>query len=716
MKIIFKSKISFYIFVILFLLIQGLLKTFISTDLLLNILLPFFFFVVTILYSYYSKEGNWKNTIEISMFYMIISYIIFHYQINSYRVIIFMASGFLGNLISSFTFNLKKEKLRTYREEEKKILSYLAPLIFILILETFYKLVTFGKLNFSFYLFPVLILLLIVYIFYFFISSFVKNSFYTNLIFLSIFLLLFVVNQMRIYYTSDTFLIYDVMYLEAANEMANFVDVTLLYALNYILWPLLIVSPLFIWLLEKLKRNKVYYYNKRIDFKRMAITIVLFSLLFFPSETIGKFILENAYSVKKRPDYSIYVSNTNYYYEYGVVSGMYGKFLEVNRFKPEDYDEEELNDILESAEKKEGTWKKPNIIVVFSESFWDITKVDNIRFSKDILENFHELSKEGQLIEMLSPSYGGVSGNVEFEIMTGGSLNYFSKGVVPYMQLFPNLKSEPPSIIKELRENGYKTNILNSSSKEIFNCSRVYNIYGVDSQRHLFDEIDLGGKYVEDKYLTDEIIRYFNNKPVGEKAFYFTLTMGGHMPYYEEKYSSYDFEIVDSIYNREINSIIKSYANGIYRADIELKRLYDYINTLEEDTILVFFGDHLPHLQLSSGKDILYEIGYLNKNYNLESVYRQFNTQALILSNYDIEYEYIKYLGPDLLFTYILNNMDIELSSFYRWLYTTKDVLPSSNQVVSVDISGNKYYTRELKGEMKYIHVLKEKVQYMLFK
>ena len=66
--------------------------------------------------------------------------------------------------------------------------------------------------------------------------------------------------------------------------------------------------------------------------------------------------------------------------------------------------------------------------------------------------------------------------------------------------------------------------------------------------------------------------------------------------------------------------------------------------------------------------------------------------------------------------TYILNNMDIELSPFYRWLYTTKDVLPSSNYVVSQDNSGKIYYTLGLKDQMKEIYDLREKIQYLLFK
>ena len=188
------------------------------------------------------------------------------------------------------------------------------------------------------------------------------------------------------------------------------------------------------------------------------------------------------------------------------------------------------------------------------------------------------------------------------------------------------------------------------------------------------------------------------------------------MPYYEERYDNYDIDIVKSPYNKEINGTIKSYAEGIYMADKELGRLYDYIQTLDEKTIIVFFGDHLPHLQTPSGKDALFEIGYLNYDYTLESVYRQFNTRALIASNYDMELDETKYLSPDLLLPYIMNNMNLELSSFYKWLYQTKDVLPSSNYVVSQDKNGKIYYTLALENEMKEIYDKREKVQYMLFR
>ena len=60
--------------------------------------------------------------------------------------------------------------------------------------------------------------------------------------------------------------------------------------------------------------------------------------------------------------------------------------------------------------------------------------------------------------------------------------------------------------------------------------------------------------------------------------------------------------------------------------------------------------------------------------------------------------------------------MDINISQYYKWLYSTKDVLPSSNFVVSQDNAGNKFYSLALPTDMKNMNELRKKMQYMLFK
>ena len=188
------------------------------------------------------------------------------------------------------------------------------------------------------------------------------------------------------------------------------------------------------------------------------------------------------------------------------------------------------------------------------------------------------------------------------------------------------------------------------------------------------------------------------------------------MPYYEGRYKNYDVNIVESPYSKDVNEVVHSYAEGMYLADKQLGRLYDYINSIDEETIIVFFGDHLPHLATPDGKDALFTTNFLDNEYSLESIYKQYNTTALVMSNYDIDYGDVNYLSPDLLMTYVLSNMDLELSPFYKWLYSTKEVLPSSNYVVSQDKSGKIYYTLGLEKEMKEMYELRKQMQYYLFK
>ena len=49
--------------------------------------------------------------------------------------------------------------------------------------------------------------------------------------------------------------------------------------------------------------------------------------------------------------------------------------------------------------------------------------------------------------------------------------------------------------------------------------------------------------------------------------------------------------------------------------------------------------------------------------------YRLYNSQALILSNYEEEIELPEYIGTDLLLNYIVNQLDVEVEPYYKWLY-----------------------------------------------
>lgn len=719
-KLIKNKKNIYYVSILLFF-VSSLILSFVPKnigDILTYIVFPIYFIGLTILHIK-SKKFDYNFPIILTIIYIFFGYIFIHNIVSPFKIIIAYLASLLTIVVNKYILkkNIVQETKEEPFEENKMFISTALPFIFLVTLELYFTICTFGVAHLPSNLLTIIVGIVITYSIYLILLAIFRKTSVANITLAIIFLILFIINEGRIYYTSDTLLLTDVIFLQNAGEVTGFAGVTFINCLNFILYPTILTIIIYIYLFKIAIKNNVKISNTKNLFIKTAVAVFIMLCLVLRTGIVDKFMVDNVYNIYDGEDLAITASNTRYFYRYGVISGMYGKLIEQRRFTPSNYDENELKSLLNNAEGVKGKVGQPNIIVVFSESFWDVSKLDKIKFDKDVTPNYHKLKESQKSVEMLSPAYGGMSSNVEFEILTGGSLNYFSKGYTPYMQLFrKGISDNNPNIIKELKNNGYKTKILNSSSKNMFNCSIVYDIYKVDEVNHLFDEVDLGGQYVTDSYLTDRMIEYFNNKPVEEKIFYFMITMGGHMPYFEGRYDEYDVNIVDSPYDKDTNEVIHSYAEGMYLADKELGRIYDYINTLDEDTIVIFFGDHLPHLSTPDGKDALFTTNFLNDDYNLESVYRQYNTTALIMSNYDVKFDETKYLSPDMLLTYVINNMDLNISQFYKWLYSTKDVLPSSNFVVSQDSTGKKYYTLDLPQDMKKMYELRKKMQYMLFK
>ena len=304
---------------------------------------------------------------------------------------------------------------------------------------------------------------------------------------------------------------------------------------------------------------------------------------------------------------------------------------------------------------------------------------------------------------------------MEFEFLTGYSLDFFGKGYTPYMSLYANDKmSNRLSIIKELNNNGYFTKVV--FGKDFFNSENVYKRLGIGEYQEKNDKKHYKGYYTSDEYLIDGAIDALKNKKDDEKLFYMNCTIESHMPFIEEKYKTYDFEITSSTLNKAQTSVIKSYAQSCYDADKELGRLYDFIQSFEEPTILIFYGDHLPYLSdPDTSEDLLNELKYFNTGDELLDSYRKYNTQALILANFELgENENMDYLSLDMLLPAITNKMGLELSSYYKWLYDTRTNLPSSNYLVSQDIDGNLYWTEGLTKEQQEYYDLREKMQYYI--
>lgn len=610
---------------------------------------------------------------------------------------------------------MKKEKNpineEINKEINKEIIVMLIPIILVIIIEIVFKLCNGGIINIlntnvNAFVFTILV----TYTVYGVLISVTKKSSTSIKIILIVSFITMIINQIKIIYTGEPIYFSDLNFLGKTGELTSMISTTMLpMILKYIL-VFFIIAIIFFIIIIKSKKNEIEVENKKIRIGVGSISFIIILLLFIPIKNMKNIYLEMFFQVSKYKDYASYTTNLDYYTTHTLLSGMYGVLLNNQFIEPKDYNEEELNRQLgKNNIENNREIGKPNIIVMFSESFWDIDKLEEIEFDKKVASNFKELEKEGKKVELLTCAYGGMSENVTFELLTGGSLNYFTKGYIPVVSFYKRKNSEKaPSIIKELNKNNYKTEIIFGS--DYYDSEKSLKKMG------FYGYLDLEKNNVSDEYITDLMIERLKNKKDEEKLFCMAETIQNHMPYTKSKYDNYDIKIENSNLDEDINNTILSYSQGIYDADKQLKRLYEYIKTYNEPTILIFLGDHLPYLYTEKGKNAIESLKYFNVENEIEKRYKMYNTQALILSNYEINYERIpQYLSNDLLLTYIINNMDIEIVDYYKWLYKTIEDLPSTNSFLALDKDSRLYDINNMALKMEEIYRLKEKMQYKFF-
>ena len=547
------------------------------------------------------------------------------------------------------------------------------------------------------------------------------NNVYRTTVLLSAALVLFgIVNQLKIAYSDTPVFLSDFFFLNSAGTFMDILKGTIMgIILKYLVIIVAFLTGI-VYICKFAKNRNEFSIRKRFRAFYIILPILFMVIISVPNKNISHFMLKTFFSIDERQD-NYATTNMGYYFKFGVFGGLYGQNLESRLEEPDGYDPSELEQLVEeSCKKKRNSHKfgKPNIVMIFSESFWNIDDMKEVRFDQPVASNFEQLKQKGILVDMISPSYGGISSNVEYEMLTGSSIKFFSSGYIPYMQLYIDDKYiKAPSVIQELKRNGYKTHITSTWESSLFNCKSVYEYFGVDVTEYkedLKDSYKKGGR-ISDAYVAERLIQELKEKPKDEKLFTMILTAQAHMPFNFDKYEDYDISIVDSKLDPEEEDTIRSYAQGVYDADKQLKEVYDFIQTYEEPTILIFYGDHLPYLKNEKGEDITKKLEYFNTGDSTEDLYRKYHTQCLILANYDIGEDDIEDMGPDLVMDYLLNNMDLEVSPYYQWLYTTIDKLPASNLYVSVDKNGNKYKTSKLTGTMKDTFDLRRKMNWKYF-
>ncbi len=369
---------------------------------------------------------------------------------------------------------------------------------------------------------------------------------------------------------------------------------------NNFYFALIIVSLIAITALMILlfKKGKKFKTDSRKDLKLFVpsfITLIAAAIIitvfdFFPiqtSETTGELFRRNGFT------YSFFKS-----------AGPTGVK------KPSGYSYSETDDLrnqlleVESANLED----KPNIIVLQLESFFDMNQMVNsnnpntIHLSSDPVPNFRKLIAEYPSGYLTVPSFGGGTSNVEFEVLTGMSLQYFQIGESPY-QTHLSKNALPDSTPYNMKTLGYRTHAIHNYTATFYERRIAYKNMGFDSFTPLeyMNNITYNSLgWPKDDVLPGEIMKALNASE--EKDFIFTVSVQGHGQY-PTSFKNDEFDEIINADAKEYGANTKEgltfYASTIKEMDDMLGKLVSLLENYDEKCMLVVYGDHLPALDFS---------------------------------------------------------------------------------------------------------------------
>lgn len=235
-----------------------------------------------------------------------------------------------------------------------------------------------------------------------------------------------------------------------------------------------------------------------------------------------------------------------------------------------------------------GNGRSPDVIMVMSESLWDATRMKNVSLSPDPLAWL----RRNQSGSVFSPEFGGMTANVEFEALTGFTNAFLPAGSIPYQQY---IRRPVPSLASFFKSEGYRTMALHPFQGWFWNREAVYRNMGFDTflTEDEMPAFPKRGIFPADADFTDEIMRQADNTE--DPFFMFAVTLQGHGPYEPGRYAD-NSVTVDGPLSDNARASMATYVQGAREADDSLRRLMGWAKRRGRETVIIFFGDHMPAL------------------------------------------------------------------------------------------------------------------------
>lgn len=316
------------------------------------------------------------------------------------------------------------------------------------------------------------------------------------------------------------------------------------------------------------------------------------------------------------------------YMDYGFVYSFSSGFVNWGMKEPKNYNEAVVDALMQAVESEKAvttvtTENGPNIITVLLESFVDPNEFNFMTYSQDPTPFFHYLEDNFTSGYVTQPVVGAGTANAEFEILTGMRLHHFGTGEYPYKTVLKEVEN-CESIASYLKSIGYGTHAVHNNGGNFYSRVNAFSMMGFDSftSKELMDitEFTPNEGWAEDSILAEETMKTLTST-VGPDLTY-VITVGQHGVYPEEQVIENPYCEIYGLATQEETNAWTYYMHQANKTDQFMQELVTYLEQLEEDTIVVFWGDHLPTMGLKDADMVsgdIYKTKYVTwNNFGLE--------------------------------------------------------------------------------------------------
>ncbi len=393
------------------------------------------------------------------------------------------------------------------------------------------------------------------------------------------------INRFKIAFRDDPFVFSDVLLIGEAKNMLGqyklYLDKVSAFALIFIA-----ITTVLCFFVFRFRAK-----NKWVRFVGAAVVAVAFII------SIKLFYFEDneTYNQTWHWEFGNQWKNTNQYMSRGVIYSFIRSIPNAVISKPEGYDENKVQEVLNKYQNQNlPEDKRVHIISIMLEAYNDFSEFEGIEFVNDPYENFHALQEQSYSGKLFTDIFAAGTITTERSFLTGyQNPRFYDRDTMSYVRYF--------------KSQGYYTEAMHPCYGWFYDRQNVNTYLGFNQFDYYENKYKFADKsalktelyhgLLGDNDFFDYIIEGYEKAVKNDKLYFnFSVTYQNHGPYASVKESDEQYVLRKDEYSEADYYIFDNYLRGISRTDKALKKLWDYVAQQEEPIVLILFGDHNPWL------------------------------------------------------------------------------------------------------------------------